>query len=150
MRAIIKLAYSTFCVLIGSLSQAYEHQESLKTFLQAQDSDIKKASELTDKLLIGSLGPYLTMSELDDLLQSMMADYKDELIYDMELGKSVEGRPIMAYVFMLGTTKNDFEQDFSERQTILIDAVHHARELTTISQVVYTMLAMLHGYEHDN
>ena len=80
----------------------------------------------------------------------MMADYKDELIYDMELGKSIEGRPIMAYVFMLGTTKNDFEQDFSERQTILIDAVYHARELTTISQVVYTMLAMLHGYEHDN
>ena len=90
------------------------------------------------------------MSELEDLLQSMMADYKDELIYDMELGKSIEGRPIMAYVFMLGTTKNDFEQDFSERQSIMIDAVHHARELTTISQVVYTMLAMLHGYEHDN
>ena len=32
----------------------------------------------------------------------------------------------------------------------MIDAVHHARELTTISQVIYTMMALLHGYEHGN
>ena len=32
----------------------------------------------------------------------------------------------------------------------MLNAVHHARELTTISQVVYTMMALLHGYEHDN
>ena len=30
----------------------------------------------------------------------------------------------------------------------MIDGVHHARELTTISQVVFTMIQLLHGYEH--
>lgn len=38
----------------------------------------------------------------------------------------------------------------TSRPSVFINAVHHARELTTISQVTYTMLAMLHGYEHGN
>ena len=151
MRTVSKIAYSTFCgLLLGNFCQAYEHQESLKTFLRAQDSDIKNASELTEKLMIGSLGAYLKISELEDLFESMLEDYEGEVIYDMELGKTFEGRPIMAYVFMLGTTEQTFENDLKGRRAIMIDAVHHARELTTISQVVYTMLALLHGYEHDN
>ena len=80
----------------------------------------------------------------------MLLDYKGEVVYDLELGKTSEGRPIMAYVFMLGTTTSTFENDLKGRRSILIDAVHHARELTTISQVVYTMMALLHGYEHGN
>ena len=32
----------------------------------------------------------------------------------------------------------------------MINAVHHARELTTISQVVFTMMTILHGYEQGN
>mmetsp|Transcript_36381 Transcript_36381/g.44436 ORF Transcript_36381/g.44436 Transcript_36381/m.44436 type:complete len:96 (+) Transcript_36381:346-633(+) len=35
-----------------------------------------------------------------------------------------------------------------ERPSVFINAVHHARELTTISQITYTMMALLHGYEH--
>ena len=32
---------------------------------------------------------------------------------------------------------------------MLINGVHHARELLTISQVAYNMMAILHGYEHN-
>ena len=34
-----------------------------------------------------------------------------------------------------------------KRDSILLTAVHHARELTTISQVVLEMLALLYRYE---
>ena len=36
------------------------------------------------------------------------------------------------------------------RQSILIDGVHHARELTTISMVVYLMLSTLREYEQGD
>lgn len=103
-----------------------------------------------EKLVTGSLGNYLTMGELDDLLGSMLADYEGEVVYRYEYGTSYEGRPLTAYAFMLGTSQAGFEKELVSRRSILIDAVHHARELTTISQVVYTMLALLHGYEHGN
>ena len=33
---------------------------------------------------------------------------------------------------------------------MLINAAHHARELTTISMTMYTMLRILHGYVHGD
>ena len=32
----------------------------------------------------------------------------------------------------------------------MIDAAHHARELTTISMTMYSMLRVLHGYLHSD
>lgn len=37
-----------------------------------------------------------------------------------------------------------------ERPSILIDGAHHARELTSVSMVMYTMLRLLHGYLNDD
>ena len=51
------------------------------------------------------MGPYLTMDELDDLFQSMLKDYRGELIYEMEIGRTFEDRSMMAYIFMLGSTE---------------------------------------------
>lgn len=92
---------------------------------------------------------YLAAEELHDLLDSIVADYEDEVVYSFSIGDSYEGRPIMAYAFMLGTTKDAFQEELISRRSVLIDGVHHARELTTISQVVFTMLSLLHGYEHE-
>lgn len=100
-----------------------------------------------EKLVIGSLGNYLTMEEHGDLMESIVKDY-DDVIYPFSIGKTVENRPIMAYAFMLGTTNDTYANDLKERQSILLDGVHHARELTTISQITYTMLRLLHGLEH--
>jgi murein tripeptide amidase MpaA len=37
-----------------------------------------------------------------------------------------------------------------QRPSILIDAAHHARELTSVSQVFYTMIRFLHGYLNND
>lgn len=92
---------------------------------------------------------YLGAEELTDLLDSVVGDYGDKVVFPFSIGDSYERRPIMAYAFMLGATKESFEGELVNRKSILIDGVHHARELTTISQVVYTMLNLLHGYENE-
>jgi len=56
----------------------------------------------------------------------------------------------MAYALMLGATKESYEQELKSRRSIFLNGVHHARELTTISQIMFTMLGLLHGYEHGN
>ena len=54
----------------------------------------------------------------------------------------------MAYAFMLGTNPAQAQNELKARNSILLNGVHHARELTTISQIMYTMLELLHGYQH--
>ena len=49
---------------------------------------------------------------------------------------------------MLDTDAENWEAELKTRPSIFINAVHHARELTTISQCVYTMMSLLHKYEH--
>lgn len=56
----------------------------------------------------------------------------------------------MAYAFMLGIDNPAHAaSELKKRPSIFINAVHHARELTTISQVAYTMLSLLHSYERN-
>ena len=82
-------------------------------------------------------------------MESMVEDYP-EVVYEFEIGLTYEKRPIKAYAFMLGTSDEEFEEELKTRRSVLINAVHHARELTTISQIVYTMMTILHGYEQGN
>ena len=54
---------------------------------------------------------------------------------------------MMSYIIMLDSSEITFENDLKARNSILLDAVHHARELTTISQTVFNMLTLLYKYE---
>ena len=99
---------------------------------------------------MGSLGNYLTLPEIEEIMDAIVADYSNDLVYKYKIGESRENRPIMSYVFMTGSSQDHFLTDLTKRPSILIDAVHHARELTTISQVVYQMMSILHGLEHNN
>jgi len=59
-------------------------------------------------LILGGLTHYLFAEELQDLLSTIVADYEEEVVFEFKIGDSFEGRPIMAYAFMLGTTKESF------------------------------------------
>ena len=69
------------------------------------------STQIIEKLIIGDLGLYLTTPQLADLMDSMVKDYKNEVVYDFDIGISPENRPIKAYAFMLGTNENDFEDE---------------------------------------
>ena len=88
------------------------------------------------------------MKEYDTIMDSIMESYGEDLVYKMEVGEALSGSKIWAYAFFssLYPTKSR-KSDLTYRETILLTAVHHARELTTISQVVLQMLTILYRYE---
>ena len=63
---------------------AYQHQVSLKEYLS------KEEPAMIEDLVIGSMGLYLSMDELQDLLDSVMLDYQDEVVFEIKLGNSRE------------------------------------------------------------
>ena len=52
-----------------------------------------------------------------------------------------------AYTLMLGASEETFQQKTKRRKSALVDGVHHAREMTTVSQTIYSMLHLLYRYE---
>ena len=100
--------YKTFrllycLLLLGLCCNCLDLPASLREFLAAQDPDIEK-SQVMEKLVMGSLGNYLTLPEIEEIMNAIFTDYSNDLVYKYKVGESHEGRPIMAYVFMKGTT----------------------------------------------
>ena len=87
------------------------------------------------------------MAELDELMGKVMESYGDDLVHAEVIGYSIDDRPITAYSLFSRNPTLQPEQDLASRESILLTAVHHARELTTISQVVLEMLTVLYRYE---
>ena len=81
-----------------------------------------------------------------------------EIVQTFSIGTTYLGKPIRALAFAAPSsiifgdspiqfdTTFDVEANADKRLSILIDGAHHARELTTISMVLYTMIRVLHGY----
>ena len=56
----------------------------------------------------------------------------------------------MSYSVMLGATESTWRDELKIRNSALIDGVHHAREMTTVSQSVFSMLHLLYSYERGD
>ena len=54
---------------------------------------------------------------------------------------------MMSYSVMIGATEDTWKDELKIRNSALIDGVHHAREVTTVSQSVFSMLQLLYSYE---
>ena len=92
-------------------------------------------------------GNYLSMAELEDLMGKVMDSYGEDLVHAEVIGYSIDDRPITAYSIFSRNPTLKPNEDQALRESILLTAVHHARELTTISQVVLEMLSILYRYE---
>jgi hypothetical protein len=79
----------------------------MKKYLKEQDENIF-SSQILEDLILGGLNYYLLAEELENLMGSIVADYKEKVVFEFDIGNSYEGRPIKAYAFMLGTTKELF------------------------------------------
>ena len=99
----------------------------------------------------------MAKDELEELLVAIQVEFP-EICHTIEIGKTYEGNPMNAYVLidspLLLTIGKFSEQgildEIQSRAGLLLDGAHHARELTTISMVMYTMLRVLHGYVHED
>ena len=78
----------------------------------------------------------------------MEEDFGD-VVSSFEIGKSYMGVPIIAYAFAIVSDDENRYVALHDRPSLMINAAHHPRELTTISFCVYIMIRLLHGYVHE-
>jgi carboxypeptidase T len=95
----------------------------------------------TDNFAVGSMGGFYTYQEALNLLSSFHQHYKSLISAPIKIGKSIEGRPILAYRISDNAAKNE-----SKQPEVLYTGLHHAREPESLMTVLYFMQKLLQGY----
>lgn len=117
----IHLLGARFDVIIPDMIKDYELKFD-------QFSKLKHPSMLsTGKFSLGSLGGYFTLDEIYTKLDSLSVYYPKFSFTKIEIGRSIEGKPIYSYTF--GNPKSD--------NRILLTSLHHAREPGSVTTVIY-------------
>jgi extracellular matrix protein 14 len=75
-----------------------------------------------------------------------MIDQFPEALRKISIGKTYEGREIPAYMLALYQRSDNWETIAKNRPAILIDGLHHAREMSSMSQCVYSTMSFLFNY----
>jgi len=92
----------------------------------------------------GTMNNYLSPSELESLMTLIVAEYP-EVVRPVKIGKTYQNNEIAGY--LVGTNfTDDWQAQALSRPAILIDGMHHARELTGLSMQMYTLLRLLFEY----
>ena len=92
---------------------------------------------------LGTYGGFFTMTEFHSLLDQMRVLYPNLISTKTSIGTSVEGRPI----YMVKISDNpDNDEPESE---LFLNAVHHAREPMSLTQLIYFMWHVLENYGTD-
>lgn len=92
---------------------------------------------------LGSMGGYYTWQEMQDILDAMHAAYPELISAKASIGESYEGRPIF-YVRMSNNPTVD-----QDKPEVFYNALHHAREPASLSQVILFMWHLLENYGSD-
>lgn len=91
----------------------------------------------------GSMGSYYTFQQLQTILDNMRALYPNLITAKVSLANSNENRPI----YMVKISDNpDVDENEPE---LLMNALHHAREPMSLTQLVFFMWHLLENYNTD-
>ncbi|PWK26849.1 putative secreted protein (Por secretion system target) [Arcicella aurantiaca] len=125
--------------------------EDLEKNLTKYNQDIDKKASKNAKMAVttpsnfalGSYGGYFTFAELQTILDNMRALYPNLISAKSSIGTTVEGRN----VFMVKISDNP-DVDEAEPE-MFFNAVHHAREPMSMSQLIFFMWHILENYNTD-
>lgn len=125
--------------------------EDLEKNLVKYNQDIDKKSAKNAKVAVatptnfalGSYGGYYTFAELQTILDQMRTLYPNLISAKSSIGTTVEGRS----VFMVKISDNP-DADEAEPE-MFFNAVHHAREPMSMSQLIFFMWHILENYNTD-
>lgn len=92
---------------------------------------------------LGTMGGYYTWDEMKDILDQMAAAYPNLISAKASIGESMEGRSL--YMVRISNNPN-VDQGKPE---VLYNALHHAREPASLSQVIFYMWHLLENYGSD-
>jgi carboxypeptidase T len=99
---------------------------------------------IPENFQLGSMGGYLTWEEMLANLDAMHAAFPGLISARQAIGTTHEGRSL--YVVRMSNAP-DMDQDKPE---VLYDALHHAREPASLSQLIFYMWHLLENYGTDD
>jgi Zinc carboxypeptidase/GEVED domain/Secretion system C-terminal sorting domain/Fibronectin type III domain len=126
-------------------------EENLEKFNQEIDRKSSVTSSKNAKVAVttptnfslGSYGGYFTFAQMQTILDQMRTLYPNLISAKSTIGTSIEGRP----VFMVKISDNP-DVDEAEPE-MFFNAVHHAREPMSMSQLIFFMWHILENYNTD-
>lgn len=124
-------------IIIDDLEAFYRDRNAQSCHSEKTDIDTP------DGFNFGSMGGFWTMAEVEKELDSLTTKYPTLFTQKINIGNSVEGRPI----WMIKISDNP-DVDENEPEALYV-GLHHAREPITIAELVYFMQYLAELYGND-
>ncbi len=141
--AVLKQNNISYNVLISDMASFYEnrikqdYENKVSLAGLCNDPTVVKPS----KFHLGTMGGYFTLNEMQNILDSMTLLYPTLITAKAALSPlSVEGRSI--WYLKISDNPNIDESE----PEVLYNAMHHAREAASISQLIFYMWYLLENY----
>jgi hypothetical protein len=96
-----------------------------------------------DSFANGSMGGFYTLDETTEFLNNLRRQYNGLISPPIQIGSSVEGRPIFAYRVSDNADVNENEPE------VLYTSLHHAREPQSLMTLLYFIEKLLQGYRKN-
>ncbi len=155
-RGLLDQAGIPYDVVIEDVNAFYnQYGTSDENYVMAQSRGVDCVSSETDKFdyptpdnySYGSMGGYLTYQEALDELDKMAELYPNLITERQAIGniQTQEGRNL--YYLVISSTPNNVDPS---KPQILYNALHHAREPNSLSQLIFYMWYLLEGYGNDD
>ncbi len=130
-------------ILIENVTEYYANQGATRAPLACQQYDY--GYKVPENFAFGSMGGYLTYSEMIDALDQMANLYPDLISVRKQVGSDLshEGRKVEWVRISDNPNENEPEPE------LLYTALHHAREPMSLMQMMYYMWYLLENYDSD-
>jgi len=131
-------------ILIENVVEYYANQTATREPLYCQEYDYEY--EIPKNFTSGSMGGYLTYSEMIDALDLMANMYPDLISIRQQAGTDLthEGRKVEWVRISDNPNEDEAEPE------LLYTALHHAREPMSMMQMIYYMWYLLENYGSDS
>jgi hypothetical protein len=132
-------------ILIEDVTRYYQTQQPGRSPLACQGQEYEYDYFVPENFTAGSMGGYLTYSEILDAMDLMQLLYPELVSIRQRTGDEVthQGRPI----YWLRISDHAMEDE--EEPEVLYTALHHAREPMSMMQMIYYMWYLLENYGKD-
>lgn len=135
-------------ILIEDVISFYENQNKFSVKSEESRSICSGSSTnivTPSNFALGSMGGFMTYAEILANLDSMAARYPSLITVKQQIHtfQTHEGRPI--YWVKISDNPNNNENE----PEVLYDALHHAREAASVSQLIYYMWYLLENYNSN-
>lgn len=131
-----------FDIVVDELERFYADRAARDLERMRSESPLHKPSQLRN-FVLGSVGGYLSIGELDSQLNRMAELYPRLVSAPEQIGTSHQGRPILA-VRISARPNSD-----TAVPEALYTGMHHSREPAGMMSIVYSMWSMLESYGGD-